>query len=170
MNVVNSLRYLTLFVVVLLALYMILTMYFAGRSLALLRYLTPQASRTQIRAYMLPLAIVGSILVLVVFVLGILMIANKNRTTDPASHLLISVLFGLTILITAMSFATYLNIKDVHQVSPLELRRKTNAAASTARWATFSSIAGISVAFLVLLMLSAESQHEKKLIPMRILL
>jgi len=170
MNETNSLKYLTLLVVVILVLYMLLAMYFAGRSLALLRHRTPQRARNEIRAYMLPLAIVGSVLITIIFMVGILMIVNKHRYTDPASHLLIAVLFGMTILIAAMSYATYINIKDVGQLPPREVRQKTKSAASTARWATFTSIAGISVGFLVLLLLNAESLHEKRLVPYRVTL
>lgn len=169
-NSVSGTRFITMFVVVLLALFMLFTFYFAGRSLALLRGLAPQASRKTIRKYMLPIAISGSILLLLVFLVGALIIFNKNRYTDPATNLLVGILFSLTVGVTAAAYTVYFSIKDVGSLSPADLRDKTNVAFAAARWAVWLSIVGITMSFVLLLLINAESQHDKAIVPHRILI
>jgi hypothetical protein len=65
-----------------------------------------------------------------------------------------------------MAFATYFNIKSYATFKErVKQRKKIDAAASTARWATISSIIGIVFAFTILLLLYAEGQSKKIVIP-----
>lgn len=168
MNVVNSLRFLVLIVVAVLALFMILSLYLSGKIVALMRFRTLPNSRSEIKSLAMAMAICGAVLVFMVFVIGILLIVNKWRITDPATHIIMAVLFSITTLITALSFGVYFSIKNITQLPVRDVRRMTKTARNMAKTILFTSAIGIWMTFVMFLLLSSESAFYKMRTPVKV--
>jgi uncharacterized membrane protein len=109
------------------------------------------------------LALVGVGFVAIIFGVGILLALNKWTITNPATQLLIALLFGLMIATCALSFCIYFVAKTTLDTvdSPRQLRERNKSLARMCKAILGMATAGIVLTFVSLLLQQVEFTYYK---------